>query len=137
MSLPVSLEAVTDEMDVMNDEWVAYINRRTGQLVTVTDYDREESTEAVEVENSPDFLALPSEFDLDEYSIMERFCLSRADSDLFAKLGSLIRGRGAFRRFKEAIRRAGIEDEWYSFRQESLESLAASFLDAHGIPYKR
>jgi hypothetical protein len=30
MDLPVSLRAVVDEMDVMNDDWAAYINRRTG-----------------------------------------------------------------------------------------------------------
>ena len=137
MSLPVSLQSVVDEMEVMNDEWVAYINRHTGQLFTVTEYDREESTEALQAEASPDFLALPSKFDIHEYSIIERFCRSILDPELRAQLSLAIRGGGAFRRFKDAIRGSGVEDDWYSFRQGALESIAASFLDAHCIPYKR
>jgi hypothetical protein len=137
MSLPVSLQSVVDEMDVMNDEWVAYINRQTGELVTVTEYDREESTEAAQAEDSSAFLVLPSSFDIHEYSIMERFCRSISDRALAGQLSAAIQGSGAFRRFKDAIRRSEVEDDWYAFRQETLESIAASFLDAHGIPYKR
>jgi hypothetical protein len=137
MTLPVSLQSVADEMDVMNDDWVAYINRRTGQLVTITEYDREESTEALQAEESPDFIPLPSKFDIHEYSIIERFCQSVADPGLQQELFSAIRGGGAFRRFKDAILRSGAEDDWYVFRQAALESIASSFLDAHGIPYER
>jgi len=137
MTLPVSLKSVVDEMDVMNDDWAAYINRRTGQLVTITEYDREESTEALQVEESPDFIALPSKFDIHEYSIIERFCESVSDPELQQQLFSAIRGGGAFRRFKDMIRHSGAEDDWYAFRQTALESIASSFLDAHGIPYER
>ena len=137
MSLPISLQAVVDEMDVLDDDWVAYVNRRTGQLVTVTEYDHEESTEALQAESSPDFLALPSEFDIHEYSLIERFSGSVCDSVHRQELLSAIKGHGAFGRFREAARRLDLEEEWYSFRQESLESIASGFLDAHGIPYKR
>ena len=41
MSIPVSLRLVVDEMDLPNDEWLAYVNRRTGELVTVPDEDSE------------------------------------------------------------------------------------------------
>jgi hypothetical protein len=68
---------------------------------------------------------------------MERFCRSISDRALAGQLSAAIQGSGAFRRFKDAIRRSEVEDDWYAFRQETLESIAASFLDAHGIPYKR
>jgi hypothetical protein len=68
---------------------------------------------------------------------MERFCRSISNPELREELTSAIRGSGAFRRFKGAIRRSGVEDEWYSFHGEALESIASSFLDSHGIPYKR
>ena len=137
MPLPVQLQSVVEEMDVMNDDWVAYINRRTGELVTVTDYDLEEGTEAVQVGESPDFIELPSKYDLHEYDIVERFCGSVSEVTIQEKLFSAIRGGGAFRRFKDSIRRFGIEDEWYEFRHAALESIASSFLDASGIPYKK
>jgi hypothetical protein len=36
MSVTVSLRKVVEEMDVLNDEWTAYLNHRTGELSTVT-----------------------------------------------------------------------------------------------------
>ena len=48
--LVVSLRAVVAEMDLPNDEWTAYLNRRTGELVTVTD----EEARAVEEETDAD-----------------------------------------------------------------------------------
>ena len=137
MTLPVSLQSVVDEMDVMDDGWVAYINARTGQLVTISEYDREESTEALQAEESADFILLPSKFDINEYSIIERFCESISDPVLQQELRSAIHGGGAFRRFKDAIRRSRSEDAWYAFRQAAMESIAASFLDTNGISYKR
>ena len=39
-SVAVSLRDVVTEMDLPNDAWTAYLNRRTGELVTVTDEDQ-------------------------------------------------------------------------------------------------
>jgi hypothetical protein len=48
-----------------------------------------------------------------------------------------IRGSGAFRRFKDAIRRHGIEDEWYQFRDQALEEIAIEWLESNGIAYTK
>jgi hypothetical protein len=46
-----------------------------------------------------------------------------------------IRGRGAFRRFKDCILKYEIEEEWYRFRQEELEKIAIEWLEVNHIPY--
>jgi hypothetical protein len=46
-----------------------------------------------------------------------------------------IKGRGAFRNFKDAIHMHGIEEEWYRFRQEELEKIAIDWLEANQISY--
>jgi len=107
------------------------------QNITITEYDREEETEALQAENSSDFVALPSKFDIDEYSILEDFCRSSGDQRVRERLSETIQGSGAFRRFKAEIRRLDLEDAWYRFREKAFESTAATFLDTHGIPYKR
>ena len=33
MPLPVKLKDVVNEMDVLGDEWTAYLNRKTGELI--------------------------------------------------------------------------------------------------------
>lgn len=92
---PVSLKRVVDEIELlMNDAWTAYLNRRTGELYTVTeeeyaldepddpdlpDWQREDRAKSREIMESPDWVALPSKFDIHEYDIMARFCDAVAD----------------------------------------------------------
>jgi hypothetical protein len=129
MSLPVPLQSVVDEMDVVNEDGIAYINRRTGQLVTITDHDQEESTGALRAEDSPDFIALPSKFDVHESSIMERFCEFISDFRLREQLSVAIRGGGAFRQFKGVIQSSGPRSTRQQRRGSSLGRAGSSFID--------
>ncbi len=133
-----------------------YLNTRTGELVTnkreeialIEDNDDiEDAIEAYppwqqefirktkEVLDSADYLPLPAKLDVHEYAIMERFCYAIDDEELSEELLYHIRGRGAFRRFKDALHRRGIAHEWYRFRQAALEELAVAWLEAQRIPY--
>lgn len=151
---PVSLQFVVNEMDVLDEEWTAYINKKTGELVTVTeeeaniveaegeddefipDCQRETLPKVREVLESDDFVALPDKFEIHEYSIMERFCLSLSDEGLQDEFLHAIRGNGAFRRFKDAIYRKEIQDDWYRFRDQALKRIAIDFLESEGIPWQ-
>ena len=55
--------------------------------------------------------------------MMERFCLSVDDEDMRDDLCDAIRGRGAFRRFKDGIQAYGIAEAWYRYRDEAYERL--------------
>ena len=57
------------------------------------------------------------------------------DEALQNELLHAIRGSGAFRRFKDAIYRKEIQDDWYSFRNEALKRIATDFLESEGIPW--
>ena len=150
----VSLRDVLDEMELSGDEATAYINRRTGELITLTDEilalaeDPDEVTDAPqwqkdvlpkarEAIGSEDFIPLPGKFEIHEWSIMERFARSLTDAAVSDELLGALHGRGAFRRFKDAVRGLGIADEWYQFRETALEEIAIEFLEAHGIAYDR
>jgi hypothetical protein len=152
MTAIVSLRAVAQEMDVHSDQHHAYLNKRTGELVTIGDeevsiiesgddieeypeWQQEAIRKTQEVLDSDEYLPLPSKFDIHEYAIMERFCRSRDDREVRERLLYCIDGSGAFRLFKDAIREFGIVDDWYSFRQAALEELAIDWLDANGIQY--
>jgi hypothetical protein len=150
----VSLQDVVAQMDLLNDESTAYLNRRTGELVTVTDEEQrlvegeedpdnlpdwqsENLPKVREVLGSDEFLALPDKFEIHEYRIMERFTLEREDTGLRDELLQAIRGRGAFRRFKEVIHERGVAGDWYTYREQALEDIATEWLEANGIAYGR
>ena len=150
----VSLHDVVVEMDLLNDEWTAYLNRRTGELVTVTDDDARlavEDEEAAdlpdwqqerlpkvrEVLGSDDFLVLPDKDEINEYGIMEDFCLGLEDPALRDALLGAIRGSGAFRRFKDAIHDRGVAEAWYAYREQAFEEIAVEWLEANRMPFSR
>jgi hypothetical protein len=154
MDVIVSLSDVIEQMDLTTDEATAYINRQTGELITVTDeelalaedpdeaeaapqWQKDLLPKAREVMASEDYIPLPSKFEIHEWSIMERFARSHTDAAVSDELDAALHGRGAFRRFKDAVHRLGIADEWYRFRDAALEEIVIEFLEAHGIAYHR
>ena len=154
MKAIVSLKDVVNEMDVLSDEHSAFLNRHTGELVTLSneeisaaeeddnideypEWQQDMIIKAKEVSDSDDYLPLPSKFEIHEYHIMEKFCHTVEDGKIRGNLLHKIRGRGAFSRFKNAIQMNGIEEEWYRFRQEELEKIAIDWLEANQISYTK
>jgi hypothetical protein len=83
----------------------------------------------------PDYLQLPSRFDIHEYEIIERFCLSIPDGKVSDVLLRKIRGSGAFRRFKDTIYQYGIENDWFKYRDEAYKEIVIAWLESNGIAY--
>ncbi len=52
---------------------------------------------------------------------MARFCSDLDDDSQREALLDAIRGRGAFRRFKDLVHRYGIQQQWYDFRDREME----------------
>ena len=149
----VSLERVVGELEFMSDEDHMLLDKRSGELVRLgdedlrdaesyedfedlTDWRRELIAQAREVLGSDQYIELPSKFDIHEYQIMEQFIYSIESEELSDRLLRAIRGRGAFRRFKDMASRYGAERDWYSFRAQALEEIAIEWLDDNGIPWR-
>ncbi|TFH32387.1 MAG: hypothetical protein E4H00_01540, partial [Myxococcales bacterium] len=65
---------------------------------------------------------------------MERFIATVEDEELRRRLNIAIDGKGAFRRFKDALVSHPVDRErWFAFRSERLRSCMESWLTAHGI----
>ncbi|WP_245208108.1 UPF0158 family protein [Sediminibacillus dalangtanensis] len=86
------------------------------------------------VESEDKYVSVPDRFDFDEYSIMEDFCY-RQPENTRDKLLSVIRGRGAFRRFKDTIIDLDIEDHWFAFRDQAFKQIAKEFCEDNNIEY--
>jgi hypothetical protein len=84
---------------------------------------------------SDDYLELPSHFEIHDYAIMEDFCAAYPNEAMSEDLLDLIRGSGAFRRFKNYINRHGIEQDWYSFHDNAYKKIAIEWLEENGIAY--
>jgi hypothetical protein len=154
MLLPVKLNDVIEALETAAEECAHYLDRNTGEIVMITneemeaaeedeliseypDWQREAILKAREILKSESFVELPDQFDIHEYKIMEDFCLAFKDRRVAEDLRRLIKGSGAFRRFKDAIYSLGADKAWYQFRRAELEKIATEWLEAQQIPYTR
>ena len=154
MAATVYLHKVIDEMDVLSDEITAYLNRRTGELRSVHDDEVIMAEDDVDLETLPewqrndipvireileseDWIPLPSSYEINEWSLMEAYSLSMESLELRDELLRSIQGKGAFRHFKDTIRRHAIEKKWYEYRRAAFEAIAIEWLEENEIPYSR
>jgi hypothetical protein len=151
-ALRVKLQDILEGMDFQSDEQSSFLNLTTGEVVSITDEELRAAENDAPLEDFPAwqhdairiakdivetdrYLPLPDRFEMHEYSIMERFCLSVDDEDIRDDLCNAIRGRGAFRYFKDRIHAYGIAEEWYRYRDAALQEIAITWCEVHGIPY--
>ena len=142
-----------EALDLPGEGWTAYLNPDTGEIVAISQEERRLVEEDIDPDELPDwqqellskvrevlasdcFLRLPDRCEIHEWSIMERFAESRSIERHRDELLDAIHGTGAFRMFRASIRRLGIEDQWYRFRESVLEQIAEDWLDAHDVDYK-
>jgi Uncharacterised protein family (UPF0158) len=154
MALPVKLQDVVDAFDEGGDELSHYLDKRTGEIFMITDeemsaaeeekplsdypdWQQESILKAKETLESDQFVQLPSQFDIHEYSIMERFAQGCEDRRTSAELLRSLKGKGAFRRFKDTLVDLNIRDAWSEYRQQEFERIAIEWLEEEKIPYTR
>ncbi|MGH2361018.1 MAG: UPF0158 family protein [bacterium] len=143
----VRLADIVDGMEMQSDEMTGYLHRPTGRVITVrdeaiaaaedddTDFTEEEELADARgiVEGGPDYLALPDRFEIDEYSMMERFALSTVDAGAQDQLLSALKGTRVFRRFKDEVLRLDLAEKWYAYRDQEYERVARDWCEANDI----
>ncbi|HUW33536.1 MAG TPA: UPF0158 family protein [Planctomycetota bacterium] len=128
----------------------SHVNRKTGEVVTITEEERVvmESEEPLEdypewlrnsvaaardVEENPgNYASMPDRFEFNEYDLMRRFAVHQ-DEKVANRLLRAISGKGAFRYFKDEIRRLNVEDAWYEYRREKMIDLAKAWCEEEGF----
>ena len=138
--ITIPLKLVTDAIEMTVDEWNQYLDIETMEVVSLPEdlYDEEdqEMAELVDEGWNTRFFALPSKYDIHEYSIMESFIWDLPEGQMQDYLANAIRGRGAFRRFKDGIQRYGIEQTWYAYQEEAYRRIAREWCEDHDFLYK-
>ena len=132
--MKISIDEIVDAIELADENSQAFYNADTGKIEWLGDFmDGEEYDELVERIEFGNYISLPSKYDINEYSIMEEYIYSLPTGEVQNKLQSAIMGKGAFRRFKDAVNYLGIAKEWFSFRDETYRSIAVQWCREHGL----
>lgn len=153
MAIRVKLDDIIEGLEFQSDERHSFLDKRTGEVVSISDEEMQAAEDDEPIEDFPEWqresikfakevlaesdhcIGLPSKFDIDDYRIMENFCLSIDDSEMCEVFGRLIKGRGAFQRFKDAINEYDIADDWYKYRNNALKEIAIEWCKENGIEF--
>lgn len=154
MGEPVRLSTIMEVIDISSDELTSYLNRVTGQVITLSEEEisAAEEGDALDdypewqkdnirmarefLDNEKDYLVLPTKYDLDEYRLIEKFSLSMEDSKTSEILYGAIKGKGAFRRFKDTLHRLNLTEKWYAYREAAVREVAIEWCELHEIDWQ-
>ncbi len=128
--LKVNLEDLVVEMtsgDAFDGQPV-YLDTVTGEIVYVP---QEEAETFEPEEHHAPILRVEGR---DQYQVMTRFTALETDPETAALLRFALHGKGAFRRFRDAVRTdRELEKRWYAYEAEAGRARAVEWLNSIGI----
>lgn len=155
MSAPVKLSELTDMMASQMAEMLCYVDKSKGEVVSLMDdtfrfaeedkpldglpqWQQEDIKLARRILDDQDeqvFVPLLSKFDIDEYGIMRAFCYTVEDEEISGVLRHAIHGKGAFRRFKDAVHTLDLVDAWHAHQQAEMKGKAIAWCEKENVEY--
>lgn len=136
---------------------IMYFDRQTGRVVSVDrdvmngveegdeeklrglpdwQKDEVEIARAVCDDNGERFIDAPDKFDFHEYHHMECFIETLEDKEAADGLWRAIKGKGAFRRFKDTADGLGLLDRWFRYRDEAKKEVVIAWAEANNVPFE-
>lgn len=86
------------------------------------------------LEGSPRYIEIPVRLSREAYDLMVAFVRTLKDQSLQEEVYSALKGKGAFRRFKDALReKPEVEKEWFKFKAEKDKEEVKDWLESIGI----
>ena len=100
------------------------------------DWQKDEWEIAKQIVSTERFTPLPTKFDVHEWAIMQDFSRSVESETIREDLLNAIHGAGAFRNFKDTVRRLGVESAWFAFRADVLRQIALDWCEENQIAWE-
>ena len=155
MPATVRLNDIIDALEMQFDESSAFLDLDTGRVETVS-HDLLREAEESGDDEAPDlpawqeqeweiakrivstgrFQKLPTKFEVREWAIMQDFSHSVESDRIREDLLHAIHRAGAFRNFKDTLRRHHIESAWFAFRAEALRQIALDWCEENQIVWE-
>ncbi|CAN7502062.1 UPF0158 family protein [Paenibacillus sp. LjRoot153] len=149
---PVKMEDLISEIELQIDDTFTFINTNSGEVITLTreemrtvedeepfekfpDWQRENIEKAISIIEDEDgvFVDFTLRNNFNEYEIIEEFIVRLPDQKNREILDDTIRGRGAFRRFKDRIIELGVDKQWYTYKEGKIRQLVIEWCKEHNI----
>lgn len=154
---PVKLSELIEALEFDSEESVTRVDLVNGCVVRVDcsvlgaleegdeellhdlpDWQNEEVKIAREIvkDSGERFVHTPEKFDFHEYRQMERFIGTVETPEIAEQLWRAIKGKGAFRYFKDTASRLGLLESWYRYRDDAMKEFVMDWAKANQVPFE-
>ena len=139
--MTILLKQVIQAIEEASEVFTSFWDTKTGKTVyladpLMTDLTEDDKALAAATEDIPErFLRFPTKYEIHQYRIMEDFIDQLSPGRAQEELAHAIRGKGAFRRFKQSVRYHGLEQRWYDYQAEAYRELAIRWCEGKGLEY--
>ena len=137
--MKIKLQQVIQAIEEADDVFTSFLDTKTGKTVYLADplmTGETDETLAAEMEDTPErFLRFPTKYEIHQYRIMEDFIDQLSPGKAQEELSYAIRGKSAFRRFKQSVRFHGLEQRWYDYLAKAYRELVIRWCAEEGLEY--
>lgn len=132
----VTISKIIDGLEMVDDMTDCYYNPEKDEIFLSNIGEYEELTEDEIDELFEKSIILPTQYEINEYKMMEDFIETIDNSEISNNLQRLIQGKGAFRRFKDYCFDENIIQDWYKYRDERYKEIAIEWCKENELKYK-
>ena len=139
--MTIKLSDVVDALESLNDESYFFYSIKDDSIVFLYDgmvdtIKDEELYEEILEGCDDNYISLPDKYDIHEYQIMVDFVDTVNNVNKQNQLYNSLRGKGAFRRFKNTLYELDLIHEWYKYKEEKYLNKAKQWCEKHNIAYE-
>lgn len=149
------LSDLVDAFEMQGDGATQYLDLESGRVILVTEdfqhyedagdseddlpeWMQEAITEVLRIRAEPErYLELPAQGEFVNRETLRSFCDTLSSPVQRDRLLATIRGKGAFRRFKDVADEVGVLPDWFAFRRSVLEACAIQWCEENGVAFDR
>ena len=136
--MKVKLQEVLEALEGAGMDVEYYYDTKTQEILMIFDgmINGETNPELIErIEDAfvGNYIPLPSKYDINECRMMENFIYELPVGKAQEVLEAAIRGKGAFRRFKDRLYDFDLQENWYRYRDACYEEVAREWCEQFEI----
>ena len=98
--------------------------------------DEVEIARAIVADSGKRFVTPPDKYEFHEYRQMERFIGTVRNAEAADQLWQAIKGKGAFRYFKDTADRLGLLNQWFQYRDDAMKEFVVDWAADNNVPYE-
>lgn len=135
--MKVNIKEVAGELQTLSGDDYFFYDKTTGELEWFNENNENPNDlEIDDIENDPNYVALPTKFDFDDYGIMKDFMFAQEDEKIRNEINDAIHRRGAFGNFRNVVERYGLLQTWYDFKQAEYEDHVKDWCEVNGLEWE-